>query len=222
MEVRDYALDVTDSQPVLGDSDDDGSTGDELDEKDLSAKQLRALHKLNTVSTIDELRIKPRIDARMFIPLCRMKCMPIVRPTLSPDLSFLENDFVHGYREGAAVFYVSTTNEQGMVEPVTSTDTQSWSPMWRAANEQFEAFLESKPSLHHLRNMKFFVCDGNHRLQAWSNVITRDHPTDSNWHVSVDTIVFDTKRRIGYTLAIQYGPNQRASNLPGKSILVAS
>ena len=38
VEVRDYALEVTDSQPVLEYSDDNGSSGDELDEKDLSPK----------------------------------------------------------------------------------------------------------------------------------------------------------------------------------------
>ena len=79
----------------------------------------------------------------------------------------LEADFVHGYREGAAVFYVSTTDEQGVVHNVSDDDRQSWSVHWRAADLRFEEFLLSKPSLHHLRNVKFFVCDGNHRLQAW-------------------------------------------------------
>ena len=131
----DYAFEVTNSQPALGESDDSGSSGHELDEKDLSAKQLRVMHKLNTVSTIDELCFKPPSGSWMFIRLCRMKCMPIVWPTLSLHLSFFENDFVHGYRKGAAVFYVSTTNEQGMVEPVTLINIESSSPMWRAAND---------------------------------------------------------------------------------------
>jgi hypothetical protein len=34
--------------------------------------------------------------------------MPIVRPILSLDLASLKDDFVHGYWEGAAVFYLST------------------------------------------------------------------------------------------------------------------
>jgi hypothetical protein len=48
--------------------------------------------------------------------------MPIVQPTLSSDLASLEADFVYGYREGAAVFYLSTTNEGGLVEKVTDED----------------------------------------------------------------------------------------------------
>jgi hypothetical protein len=48
--------------------------------------------------------------------------MPIMRSTLSSDLASLEADFVHGYREGAAVFYLSTTNEGGLVEKVIDED----------------------------------------------------------------------------------------------------
>jgi hypothetical protein len=48
--------------------------------------------------------------------------MPLVRPTVVLGLTLLKDDFVHSYRDGAAVFYVSTTNEQGLVDSVTSKD----------------------------------------------------------------------------------------------------
>jgi hypothetical protein len=54
--------------------------------------------------------------------------MPIVRPILSSDLASLEDEFVHGYREGAAVFYLSITNEGGQIEKVTDEDLASWGP----------------------------------------------------------------------------------------------
>ena len=48
--------------------------------------------------------------------------MPIVQSTLSSNLALLEADFIHSYREGAAIFYLSTTNEDGLVEKVTYED----------------------------------------------------------------------------------------------------
>ena len=65
--------------------------------------------KLNSVATIKSLRLQPISSSRFSIPLCRMLAMPMVRPTLSSDLAKLEQEFVHGYREGASVFYVTTT-----------------------------------------------------------------------------------------------------------------
>jgi hypothetical protein len=51
--------------------------------------------------------------------------MPIVRLTLSSNLASLEADFVHSYWEGAALFYLSTTNEGVLSEKVTDEDLQS-------------------------------------------------------------------------------------------------
>jgi hypothetical protein len=104
--------------------------------------------------------------------------MPIVRPTLSSNLASLEDEFVHGYREGAAVFYLSITNEGGQIEKVTDEDLASWGPYWRAVNDRFEEFLSGVPRLRELRGVKLSVYDGNHRRQAWRNVISRLHSTD--------------------------------------------
>jgi hypothetical protein len=101
-------------------------------EDELSANQIRVSRKVNSIATIEALRLKPSSLSRMMVPLCRMVAMPIVRPTLSSDLASLEADFVHGYWEGAAVFYLSTTNEGGLVEKVSDEDLQSWGPLWCA------------------------------------------------------------------------------------------
>jgi hypothetical protein len=62
----------------------------------------------------------------MDIPLCRMRSLQVVRPVLQNDILKLHADFVHGYRAGAAVFYVSLTDEQGRGIEVTAKDRENW------------------------------------------------------------------------------------------------
>ncbi len=85
----------------------------EDEEKELLEDELRRLQKVDSVATIASLRMKPDELFRLRIPLCRLVAMPMVRPTLSCDLVKLEQEFVNGYLDGAAVFYVTTTNEAG-------------------------------------------------------------------------------------------------------------
>jgi hypothetical protein len=86
--------------------------------------------------------------------------MPIVRPTLSSVLALLEDDFVHGYWEGAAVFYLSMTNEAGLVDKVSDEDLQSWGPLWCVVNNCFEDYLSLVPALRHLKGVKFSIVMG--------------------------------------------------------------
>jgi hypothetical protein len=96
----------------------------------------------------------------MQIPLCRLVAMAIVRSTLSSNLALLEDNFVHGYQKGAAMFYLSTTNGGGLVDKVMDDDLESWGPLWCAVNDCFEEYLSSIPTLRHLKGVKFSVCDG--------------------------------------------------------------
>jgi hypothetical protein len=148
----------------------------------------------------------------MMVPLCRLVAMPIVQPTLSSDLASLEADFVHGYREGAAVFYLSTTNEGGLVEKVTDEDLQSWGLLWCAVNTRFEDYLTSILELRHLKGVKFSICDGNHRRQAWWNVISRLHSTDLSWHYMVDSIVLETQGKLGMVMLAMHDINKYISS----------
>jgi hypothetical protein len=149
--------------------------------------EIRTRQKLNSVATITSLRFQPISSSRFGIPLCRMLSMPMVRPTLSSDLAKLEQEFVHGYREGASVFYVTTTNEDGKTQEVLEADKASWGPIWNAKNDDFNTFLRSDPNLAHLTNMMFFVCDGNHRRQAWLNHIDRLHRDEESWQISANS-----------------------------------
>jgi hypothetical protein len=137
-----------------------------------------------------------------------MLAMPMVRPTLTSDLAKLEQEFVHGYREGASVFYVTVTNEEGKSHEVTEADKASWDPIWRAKNEDFNSFLLSVPELSGFTNLMFFVCDGNHRRQAWLNHIERLHKTDDSWHFLVDSILLETKGKIGVLMQVMHDINK--------------
>lgn len=107
------SLGLTEDKDGIDESDNDDvedlSDGDDEVDEDV----IRGRQKLNSVATISSLRMKPVALSRFLIPLSRMVPMPMVRSTLQSDLEKLEQEFVHKYREGAAVFYVTTTNEGG-------------------------------------------------------------------------------------------------------------
>ena len=104
----------------------------------------------------------------------------------------MKADFIHGYRPGAAVFYVSTTNIQGNLRDVTDDDRLSWNCHWRRKDMKFKQFLQSDLELQFLSNKMFYVWDGNHRLVAWTDFISQAHPNDLDWHFRVRTIVLHT------------------------------
>ncbi len=168
-------------QPSLGGGDEDATSvaAEEIDEDEVtlgaSEDVIRSRQKLNAVATIASLRLHPVNISRHHIPLCRMVSMPMVRPTLGCDLTKLEEEFVHGYRDGAAVFYVSVTNEQGDVQEVTEEDKVKWGPLWDEENEKFNMYLRGFRGMEQYINKMFFVCDRNHRRVAWMNHIERLH-----------------------------------------------
>jgi hypothetical protein len=173
-------------------------TQDEADLEDdidynITEDELRLQQKVNSVATINSMRMGLVSKCRMRIPLCRMVYMPMVRPTLESDLKKLEQEFVHGYCEGSCVFYVALSNESGEERTVTEEDKRAWGPLWNQQSNLFNSFVDSDPDLAHLKDRIFFVCDGNHRLLSWMRHIQRLHNTDIDWHYLVDSIVLDTK-----------------------------
>jgi hypothetical protein len=93
-----------DAQPSINTKEDNIEFLGVDEEDELSTDQIWATRKVNSIATIEALRFKSSSLSRMWIPLCIMVAMPIVRPILSSDLASLEDDFVHGCREGAVVF----------------------------------------------------------------------------------------------------------------------
>jgi hypothetical protein len=164
--------------------------------------------KLDFVSTISSLRLNPTNHSRMRIPLCRLVPMPMVRPTLSCDLTKLEQEFIHGYEEGARVFYVSISDEQGQSGFFSEAEKAKWGAIWNSVNDEFNALLQSQPGVEQLVDAKFYVCDGNHRCIAWMKHIDRLHSADLLWHISVDSIILETKGRIGVAMQVMHDINK--------------
>jgi len=69
------------------------------------------MQRVDFVATINELKMKLENLFRLLILLFHLIAMPIVRPILSCNAKLLERELTSGYRDGAAMFYVSTTNE---------------------------------------------------------------------------------------------------------------
>ena len=153
--------------------------------------------RLDSNSIIQELRFKPLGASRLKIPLCRMVLLPKVRPLLISDVRRLESDFVHGYREGDRVFYVSITDDTGSSRLVSEEIISSWNLHWKHANDAFEQELKTNDHWSDLSGKMFFVWDGNHRHQAWSTYISRLHSEDPNWHFSVDSILLTSMGSTG-------------------------
>ena len=144
----------------------------------LNEDELRNQQKENSIQCVEAMRLSPKKASRFDVPLCRMIYMPLVRPTLAQDIKRLEVEFIHGYRPGVSVFYVSTTNENREEKLVKDVDTSIWGPHWTSVNDEFEAKLASDPHLKFLCGSMFFICDGNHRFKAWTGYIDRLHSHD--------------------------------------------
>ena len=144
----------------------------------------------------------------LHIPLCRLVAMPMVRPTLACDITELEQEFAGGYRDGVAVFYVSTTDEEGQSQEFSDKEMSKWDPIWREKNKMFTRYLESRRELNFLKNLKFFICDGNHRQLAWMNVIDRCYTLVPKWHFVVDCILLETKGRSELVMQVMHDINK--------------
>jgi hypothetical protein len=198
-------------QPAIGvdDDDDDDDNSPIIQTVDgASEDDIRRSQKMNTVAALAAVRLQPANISRHMIPLCRLVVMPMVRPTLQCDLVKLEQEFVHGYHEGACVFYVSLTNEQGVGEHVTSKHRSEWGSIWQSESNKFDEYLDSQDSLRFMKGKMFFICDGNHRRIAWMNHITRLYSNVQSWHYSVDSIILEKKGRIDVLMNVMNDINK--------------
>ena len=132
----------------------------------------------------------------------------------------MKADFIHGYRPGAAMFYVSTTNFVGQERMVTEEDRSSWSPNWQRREREFERVIAKDKDLKVLSNRMFFVWDGNHRLQAWWEFINQTHPLDYDWHYAVRAMVISTKNDVTSILMAMHDINKATENSHVRTNLV--
>ena len=80
---------------------------------DIVKTSKRKLEKTNFNSVINGLRIRRLSKFCLFVPICRLESLPLVRPILEFDVQLLENEFLNVYREGDRVLYVSIVNDRG-------------------------------------------------------------------------------------------------------------
>ena len=110
---------------------------------------------LNTV--IYWVLFKPFGKSHLPIPLCRLRCLPLVRPINAVDVNCLENEFVMGYLDGDRAMYVSHYNKFEEDVHVSDDIGASWSPLWLEANAEFDAILERNLDLAQFVGKMFFV-----------------------------------------------------------------
>ena len=132
----------------------------------------------------------------------------------------MKADFIHGYRLGSAVFYVSTTNFMDYERLVMDNDKAAWSPHWRQRDKEFEEFLQADPKLRPLSNKYFFVWDRNHRLMAWMEFIAQIYLHDIDSHYKVWSIVLHMKGNVTNSLTAMHDINKATENSHVKTNLV--
>ena len=161
-----------------------------------------------TASRLEKLKWQPKQKGRLFIPLCRMLPLPVVRPFLKNDVSQLATHFMSdGYMEGCGFFYVALEDNHGHTNDVTSAVIANWSPQWKEVNEVFEKKLLADDDLRIFSNKMFMVWDGNHRLQAWMPIIEQFHPHDINWHYCVEGVILDPRGEVASVIAALHEVN---------------
>ncbi|KAG0631975.1 hypothetical protein M758_1G295400 [Ceratodon purpureus] len=176
--------------------------------------------RVNSIQILKRLELFQNGKAQMHIPLCRMRKLQVVRPALENDVAKMQAEFSHGYRDGASVFYVSTTNFQGHEKYVTEAERAKWSAHWRTRDQEFEEFLSRDPELAELSNKFFYVWDGNHRLVAWYEFIRKSHKQDLEWHYMVRSIVLRTAENVTDVLTAMHDINKSNENSHVKQNLV--
>lgn len=109
--------------------------------------------------------------------------MPKVHLTLKINVLKMEHVFDMGYCEGDKIFYVFLTNQQGEGKLVES-HIHELNFHWRHVSVSFEEAFKSNVDLR-----RFF-----YYLQAWMPFISRIYPHDLLWHISIDSIMLDTRK----------------------------
>jgi hypothetical protein len=143
---------------------DDSNPNDESNPEE--TELIRRAQKEDSNAVIHRVRMRPLAKSRFSIPLCRLRCLPLVRPIIEVDVSRLENEFVMGYRDGDRAMYISPYNNVDEVLPVSEDIRASWSSYWQEANDEFDSMLHNDSDICHLVGKMFYVWEGNHRLTA--------------------------------------------------------
>ena len=90
---------------------------------------IRRTQKEDSYTVIHRVQFKHLGKSRLPIPLCHLRCLPLVRPIHDVDVARLENEFVMGYRNNDRAMYVSPHNNLDEDLHVSDDIKASWSPL---------------------------------------------------------------------------------------------
>ena len=96
----------------------------------------------------------------------------------------------------------------------------SWNRHWKKRDREFEAFLNADLDLKFLLNKYFFIWDGNHRHQAWTEFIVISYADDIKQHYRVWAIVIRMKEDPASILTAMHDINCATENSHVKTNLV--
>lgn len=89
--------------------------------------------------------------------------------------------------------YVAICIVKGIELSLTEEMRAFWDPHWQHLNDNFEEVLMSPEHLRSLSNKMFHMWDGNHRLHAWSRIISRRFVEDMSKHACLDIYIINSK-----------------------------
>ena len=119
----------------------------------------------STKSRNERLRFQPKNKSKIFIPLCRIVCLPVVRLFLKIDVRKLASHFQkNGYMKDNGIFYVVLEDNEDKTSDISGEIISTWSQHWVTMNNEFKAMLAADPATQVLCGKMFHVCDGNHRI----------------------------------------------------------
>ena len=119
----------------------------------------------STKSRNERLRFQPKNKSKIFIPLCRIVCLPVVRLFLKIDVRKLaSHSQKNGYMEDNGIFYVVLEDNEDKTSDISGEIISTWSQHWVTMNNEFKAMLAADPALQILCGKMFHVCDDNHRI----------------------------------------------------------
>ncbi|MCO5575671.1 hypothetical protein L7F22_029475 [Adiantum nelumboides] len=165
------------------DSDDSGQEeGDGGEEK----KHSRHLGKQVSLSlmkdVLNQFYVKKQTPPPQ-VPLCRLVVHEAVRSARDDNEWLISSFDSSANLETMGHFLMYIGDSRGDVMHVTTTDLENWGPLWRQRNDEFECKLGKE--WQELKNKKFLVWDGNHRLKTWWKRIRDKYVNNIKYHVSV-------------------------------------
>jgi hypothetical protein len=105
---------------------------------------------------------------------------------VSAMVESLEREFLlEGYlKKSGPKFFVQPNDRNGNPLLLTEEEKSGWDKTWIAQDKAFLEDCERNPDFHWMKDRKFAVFDGNHRLFAWSRVAAW-HPKSLKFHPRV-------------------------------------